>query len=373
MNIYIVQGGIGKHVMFSSIIEKLANGEKISIVSAYPDLFKYHPQVEKSVSFHEAGFYDKYIKDTENNVIYHEPYYSNYVKGKTHFIEELAKLHSVEYSNDIPDIYIDDFAAEEAERFLENFPEFIITQFSGGQSPLNMDVNRPFINVGQLKDYPRHLAQTVVDKIKEKHKDITILNYSLPNEQTFNLKGTISIESPYLFYVALLKYCKTFISIDSSLQHFAANKYNKKNGVVLWGTTSPISLGYEKNINLSKDDTHTMRPLCSTIGDVFCEDGSPWKHPDPECMNIDTELILESVEKSITYNSDIEIDTSNIVKNTDMIEVNEKTRNMLGQIERQMQDLNNQYQTIIQTYIASKDKEGNYNLSKDGKKLIKAQ
>ena len=94
MNIYIVQGGIGKHVMFSSIIEKLANGEKISIVSAYPDLFKYHPQVEKSVSFHEAGFYDKYIKDTENNVIYHEPYYSNYVKGKTHFIEELAKFEN---------------------------------------------------------------------------------------------------------------------------------------------------------------------------------------------------------------------------------------------------------------------------------------
>ena len=44
MNIYIVQGGIGKHVMFSSLIEKLVekDGEKIIIVSAYPDLFKYY-------------------------------------------------------------------------------------------------------------------------------------------------------------------------------------------------------------------------------------------------------------------------------------------------------------------------------------------
>lgn len=373
MNIYIVNGGIGKHIMFSSIIEKLAATEKIIIVSSYPELFKFHPKVERSSTFYEPGFYDQYIKDTDNNIIYHEPYFSNYVRGKTHFIRELANLHGVDYTDDTPDIFIDDFAVEEAERFIKNFPEFIITQFSGGQSPINFDRNRPFINTGQIKDYPGNLAQELVDKIKEKYPTMVILNYALPNEATYNLTGCIQIEAPFLFYVCLLKYCKSFISIDSSLQHFAANRYNIKKGVVLWGTTSPICLGYNKNINLSnkKEKEHTMRPLCSSVGDIFNKDGSPWKPDDIECMNINPSLILDSLNQCIAFNNDIDIDLTNIIKNESIIEVNEKTRYMLISVEKQINELSKKYQTIIDTYVASQNKEGRYNISKDGKKLFK--
>ena len=114
-----------------------------------------------------------------------------------------------------------------------------------------MDVNRPHINNSQIKDYPRHLAQELVNKIKDKYPDIAILNYSLPNEASYNLKNCVQIEAPFLFYVALLQYCKTFIAIDSSLQHFAANRHNDKQGVILWGATDPKCLGYKKNINIT--------------------------------------------------------------------------------------------------------------------------
>jgi hypothetical protein len=377
MNIYVVQGGIGKHVMFSSLIEKLAekDGEKILVVSAYSDLFKFHPKVEFSADFGQAGFYDKYVKETEHKIIYSEPYYSGYVRGKTHLIQNWAELYGVNYENDVPDIYMDDYSLEECERFVEDFPNFIITQFSGGQSPINADLSRPFTgHNGQIRDYPRELAQEVVNKIKKKYPDMTIVNYSMPNESTYNLKDTTPLESPYLFYVSLATYCKSFISIDSSLQHFAANRYNQKQGVVIWGSTSPDCLGYSKNINLTNKSTedHVMRPLCSPLGDIFNEDGSPWSFNDADCTKVSPNDIVKAVETTMKNNDKVDVDKSNIVKNTSMIDVNEKTRNMLTSIEIQMRYLNDKYQAIIDTYVASQDKEGRYNLSKDGKKLIKA-
>ena len=376
MNIFVIQGGIGKHVMFSSLIEKLSetSNEKIIIVSAYPELFKFHPKVEISASFHEPGFYEKYIQNTDNNIIHTEPYYSNYVKGKTHLIEEWAKLNKIEYTKDLlPDIYIDDFAVEESKRFVSERKQFIITQFSGGQSPINMDVNRPHISMTQKRDYPRELAQNLVFQLNKKYPDITILNYALPNESTYNLQGTIQIEAPFLFYVSLLQYCKTYICIDSSLQHFAANRFNKKKGIVLWGGTDPICLGYEKNINLTnaKDNIHKMRPLCIPMGDIFNSDGSPWRDDDSTSMNINPEMILQNVDSCIEFNDKIVEDIENVCKNSSIIEVNEKTRNILFSIQYQIKELNDKYNTVLQSYIASKDKEGNYNLSGDGKKLVK--
>lgn len=375
MNIYIVQGGIGKHVMFSSLIEKLAekDGEEIIILSAYPDLFKFHPKVKLSGNFGHAGFYDKYIKNTKNNIIYNEPYFSNYAKGETHLIQNWIEMCGLLYEYDTPDIYIDDYAAEECGRFIKDFPEFIIVQFSGGQSPINADLNRPFINIGQIKDYPREMAQNVINQIKKKYENMAVINYSMPNEATYNLDGCIHLETPYLFYIALLCQCKSFISIDSSLQHFASNRYNQKNGVVLWGSTGPVCLGYKKNINLTnkKTDDHTMRPLCSTIGDIFNEDGSPWKHEDETCMNIDPKIILDSLDESINHNEKVERDLSNIIKDPSIIEINDKTINMLATLENQIQTMNTQYKTVIDTYVASQNKEGNYNITSDGRRLVK--
>jgi hypothetical protein len=376
MNIYVLQGGIGKHVMFSSLINKLSekSGDKIAIVSAYPDLFKFHPNVEKSVVFHEAGFYDEYIKDTDNDIIFHEVYYSNYIKGKTHFIEELAKLNTVTYEDDIPDIYVDSFAMEEAERFLENFPKFIITQFSGGQSPVNFQANQPFFNNGgQIKDYPRDLAQKLIYNIREKYPDHKILNYVLPNESTNNLDETIQIEAPFLFYVCLLQYCDAYIGIDSSLQHFAANRYNNKKGVVLWGSTSPKCLGYEKNINLSNCKEHTMRPLCSPAGDIFNKDKSYWKPPDPDCMKINPDLIVEKLKECFEYNTNVELSDKHIVQNENMIDLDEKTMERLDKIEKQVKYLDQQYKMVVDAYVAAKGKKGTYNVSTSGNRLILAE
>ena len=154
------------------------------------------------------------------------------------------------------------------------------------------------------------------------------------------------------------------------------NRHNKKKGVVLWGSTSPHCLGYQKNINLSNKatDYYTMRPLCSTVGDIFNKDGSPWKTDDNECMNLDPDLVLEMMETCIEYNDELgNLHIANVIENRSMINVNEKTRAILGSFELEMQKLNERYQTVIDTYVASQNKEGNYNLSSDGKRLIKVK
>ena len=51
--------------------------------------------------------------------------------------------------------------------------------------------------------------------------------------------------------------CDTFLSVDTSLQHLAANEFLQKKGVVLWNNSGNINIhGYEHNINLVNNFIH---------------------------------------------------------------------------------------------------------------------
>lgn len=378
MHIYVVTGGIGKHAMFSALIEGLADkhGEKISIVSAYPDIFKFHPKVEHSAEFGEPGFYDECVARENSHIHHAEPYYSDYVKGESHLTMEWAKLHGVPITDAATDIYIDDFAVEEAERFREKNKKFIITQFSGGQSPVNFNSTRSHINMGQIRDYPRELAQEVVGKINEKYPDVTVLNYALPNEQSANLDGTISIQAPYLFYVALLQMCSAYVCIDSSLHHFAANRFNPRKGVVIWGSTGPKNLGYTKNINISNAKSgHTVRPLTNALGDIFNKDGSQWTNQDPESTLVESDRVFECLESAVAYNEDIEPEFDNAVENEErknnQIDLDASTAQLIMGLNAQAIGLQEQSRRMIDQYVQSKGLEGRYVLSADGKQVVR--
>jgi hypothetical protein len=378
MHLYVVTGGVGRHAMFSSMIEdlcKLNGTEKISIMSAYPDVFKFHPRVEHSVPFNQPGFYDEFINKPDTHVHHAEPYFSDYVKGKTHLIEEWSKLFGIEKEvNVLPDIYIDDFAYEEAKRFTEDNGKFIVVQFSGGQSPIEPNLNQPHMSLGQVRDYPRHMAQDLVNEIKIKYPEYTILNYALPNEQSANLENTISIEAPFLFYVALCQLCSAFICIDSSLMHFAANRHNEKIGVVIWGSTGPKQLGYNTNINLSNTDKHPIRPLTNSLGDMFNKDGSQYMQ-DKNLTHVPVENIMNALEEAIKYNEKIEPEFNNMVENEErkknVIELDPTMSQLLIGLHAQQSGLSAHIQNTINGYLQKHELEGNYVLSEDGTKLLK--
>ena len=71
----------------------------------------------------------------------------------------------------------------------------------------------------------------------------------------------------YHLYHELLKNCEGFISIDSSLQHFAMSA--KARGVVIWGSTRWSQFGYPelRNINYHMETTwdeskfHPQNPI----------------------------------------------------------------------------------------------------------------
>lgn len=52
----------------------------------------------------------------------------------------------------------------------------------------------------------------------------------------------------------LLQECRTWIGVDSFLQHLAWDE--KKKGIVLWSVSDPLIFGHPENINLLKDRSY---------------------------------------------------------------------------------------------------------------------
>ena len=377
MHIYIVTGGIGKHAIFSSMIEPLCekHGEKIAIMSGYPDLFRFHPSVEMSVGQFEPGFYDDVVMRPDSHLHYADPYRSDYIKGHSHLVDAWAGLLNVQATDRRPDIWIDDYAVEEAKRFKSKHKRFVMVQFSGGQSPAVLDLNRRHVNMGQQRDYPRELAQKLVKEIQKRHKGMVVLNYALPNEQTANLDGTITIQAPYLFYVALLQICDGYVAIDSSLQHFAANKWNSKNGVAIWGSTGPEHLGYEHVVNMTNAERHTIRPLTQPIGDVVNADRSRWVEAKQDLTHVDPMKVADELDLLIESNRTAMANFDNTVENLERknakVEIDQGTSQLIMSLNAQAEGLQTQAKRIVEQFVKSRGLDGSYALSDDGGHVIR--
>lgn len=290
MKIYNITGGIGRQIAFTAVISKIP--EKIYVLSPYPDIFQFNPNVDRVLSPGMPYLWNDYI--TKYDIVTPEPYLDNdFIHKKIHLIEAFCRECKVEYEeNMLPEITLLKSLDDDAEKFLKDHKKFIIVQFTGGQPPFG-EMKEKFNQKGQHRNYPEHLAQKLVNLIHDKYSDLAILNMSLPNE--YKLDHTIQIAAPYLFYVALLKRCITFVGIDSSLNHMSACA--EKKGIVMWFGTSPVHFGYKQNINLSGNckfnDIHCSRPYVRDFGDML--NGQPWECHDPVCQLIEPEKVMEEL------------------------------------------------------------------------------
>lgn len=296
MKIYNVTGGIGRQIAFTALIPKLAEKEKIIILTPYPDIFENNPHVSRVLPMAMPYAWTDYIQKKDNEIFAPEPYFNTrFIHREIHLIQAFCEVLGIEYNGSMkPQINIAKFILNDAEKFKIENKKFIITQFIGGQTPFS-DF-KCSIPQGQKRFYPAEKAQALVDKIHDAYPDLKVLNMSLPNE--YQLKNTIVIQAPYLFYVALLNHCETFIGIDSSLNHMSA--VNQKKGIVLWMGTSPVNFSYDHNINLIGEckfnDIHCSRPYVRELGD-FMGNGQPWTCPDPSCQEIKPEIIFEELKR----------------------------------------------------------------------------
>ena len=74
MNTYIIEGGIGKQVAFTAIIDALVkkDKEKIQVHSPYVDVFGGNTNVKFALDAHTIPHHDKRILDSQN-ICYCEP------------------------------------------------------------------------------------------------------------------------------------------------------------------------------------------------------------------------------------------------------------------------------------------------------------
>lgn len=258
MKTFWLEGGIGKHVMFTAMIDELHKKYgKFNVLSAYPDVFKGNPKIKKAYSLDNFMEDPRFTRD--NDVVYTEPYKSNFVFEKErHLLEFWTKQLGIKHSKDMkPNIVSRGIFKIDAKKIADDINKehngFIILQFTGGQSPYEMSNpngpapygQNPMIN---QRNYPHELVVELVEKIQKEYPDLKILMYSLPNEHP-EIPGTERLNLEYMTYVELLRYAKTFVSIDSSLSHMATAV--DKKGIVLWGGISYPEFGWDMHVNLT--------------------------------------------------------------------------------------------------------------------------
>jgi len=250
LHTYIVEGGVGKCVAFTALVDKLADkaGEPIQVHTPYFDCFAGNPNVRMVYDANTVPLHVDAIISSDL-IEYAEPYKSNFIKGQQHIIESYANLHGVEFtSSDVPKLYTDHLKAY-ADEFLikkEITGKFILVQFTGGQSPLT-NGQGVYQSINPSRNYPHYFAQQVVSGLKTKFPDVTIINCTMPNEP--NLESTVRFEGNWPVIHELMKRCEGFVGIDSMLNHLSASA--QKSGVVVWGNTSPLQYGYSHNKNVN--------------------------------------------------------------------------------------------------------------------------
>jgi len=301
MKLYVVEGGFGRNIFFTPLISELAKDEKILIMSSYPDVFENNPRVYRSLARNTPYAWDDFIMKSDTEVIFSDPYFNgDFIRGKTHVIEAWCDELNLDYDKDKmkPQLFLGNNYFKDAKKFKEENGNFIIVQFTCGQSVYNMNTPnpQPFVYEGFQRKISKENAQWIIDFIHDAYPALTIVNMAFPNED-MNLKHTIMLQAPTIFYAALLKESEGFIGINSCLTHMAAAM--DKKGVVLWGGTSSKSWGYEKDINLngkcSQDTLFCSRPYLRDLGD-FNSSGAKWMCPNPTCMDLDAEEVFNGVD-----------------------------------------------------------------------------
>lgn len=264
-SLFLIRGGIGKCVLFTPLIDKLVEktGHKLAVGCGFPGVFNSHPQVETAMrGMTPEGITP--IASKFQDIIFREPYISNYCKGDRHILDEWARLYDL---NPLegggfqarPDLFLAEPFLKAAETMKAQLDKpFIMVQWTGGQPPQNYRKSNKYpdnylTRARNVMNYPE-----IMKALVEAYPDHLFLVYALPNEPVrmpAELRSHIRrFNAPALAYAALLKYADSFVALDSSLQHFGAAKQIGKRGVVLWGQkTTPEMIGYSYHENLRSE------------------------------------------------------------------------------------------------------------------------
>lgn len=305
--VFVSEGGLGKVIASTAVVKRLKEEfpeKRIIVVTGYPDIFQYNPHVFKTFNFsNPLYFYDDYINE-ESFLIKTEPYVAyEYMEQRQHLIDVWCKQIGIERKGAMPEMFFMKNEMESAQLYTDKLShsgkkKFVLIQWVGGIVPATKDKSSFVDSLNRM--HRRSLPFSVAQKLVNKFVSRDFVVGSVQHENFPELQGTERIffpNQPARSVVLLLKYSRGFVGIDSFLQHASALFMNK--GVVCWGGTSPNKLGYEHNINLTKQACPT--PFCHRP-DSYVFDQNPnmgmWNCPhDSACMNFDADEIIQAYEE----------------------------------------------------------------------------
>lgn len=272
-----VIGGLGLNIAFSSFITEYSDEADFSVITGYYDVFEANEKVKQVYKPNEVRDFTFDARDNNAEIINIRLYdMSDFIYKKLDYTQAWCKLLGLRYRkksvksilNPIPKYPYIEKQVQDVLNKLEQYEDFIIVQFTGGQSPLvqvpvedrEVDgkiqkvqawdkVPYDYENEPLKRHYPTEKAQKFVELYHEKHPNTAIIAYQLPNEPKVQNDCVFSFVLPYLAYYELAKNekCTGVVAIDSSLQHLVAGITKS---VVLFAHTLPTHFGYEYNHNI---------------------------------------------------------------------------------------------------------------------------
>lgn len=275
-----VDGGLGKHVMFTAILKEFKEKksyDEIYVISSYFDVFKSCSVVTDAFPPMQGTLYQELVLDSDCDIYWKEPYSNQrFIKKECHLFdawaEELGFKLSKQADEYVPNI---DKIEEEfpnvlflvEDKIKELNDDFIIVQFNGGQSPLSPMVDEkgnqvPYNDKQESIKRNYFKGQEIINSLKDKYPNTTIVHFALPNEPTY--ENSIKLQLPYLAYRLLAKNAKAVISTDSALQHLSTGVNN--NVTVIWGETRPEHFGYKVNQNIAATKVLNSQPYFKPLG-----------------------------------------------------------------------------------------------------------
>lgn len=290
--VFHIEGGIGKHIAATAVVEcyKKHNPDRdIIVVCAWPEVFLNNHLIERVYKLGNVPyFYRDFILDKDVEIYANEPYKTtSHVTKKSHLIETWCKMVGVEYRGEKPRLTLNFREREIASKLINNTsgkPVLIFQPFGG---PGKEHQETPY---SWMRDIHPNVAQTLVDKLKEKYQVVYVCYDFHPQLQNCIRIDQI-LQKKVLF--GLLECSEARLLIDSSLQHAAA-ALNLPSTVV-WIATQPEIFGYDIHKNIIPNESFPRGTADSYLHDYNFTGAiyeCPYTNPD-QIFNIDA--ILETL------------------------------------------------------------------------------
>ncbi len=304
--VIIQDGGVGDAICATPLIEsakKTIPDKKIIVASTHHEVLIKNPYIDHLYNLaYPLDLFEKWVKPLRHfgSVLKRDIY--NECAHKL-FPGQLSKiwcyLYGLPWPGDNIKIYLEEGESKEAIDFLSSFPKpVVIIHTTGGR--LTFD---PKVQITDNKDWFLERWEKLTRFLSKRFEVVQVggqFEKEIPGCACY-LLGKTSLRQT----AALLKHCKTFVSIDSFVGH--CGPAVGKAGVVLFGRSNPYIAGHDMNINMFVEgscefnDLHCGRPQ-GYFGDSKLYRGQmkPWSCPTRSCMQaIEVEEVVESVMELI--------------------------------------------------------------------------